>query len=39
MSFLISAVTAIAAHLRMWAEGLVAPFQLAPAILWPRATD
>ena len=33
MSFLISAVTAIAAHLRMWAEGLVAPFQLAPAIL------
>jgi cytochrome P450 len=33
MSFLISAVTAIAAHLRMWAEGLVAPFQVAPAIL------
>jgi len=33
MSFLISAVTAIAAHLRMWTEGLVAPFQLAPAIL------
>ena len=33
MSFLNSAVTAIAAHLRMWAEGLVAPFQLAPAIL------
>jgi cytochrome P450 len=33
MAFLISAVTAIAARLRMWAEGLVAPFQLAPAIL------
>jgi cytochrome P450 len=33
MSFLISAVTAIAAHLRMWTEGLVAPFQLAPTIL------
>jgi cytochrome P450 len=33
MTFLISAVTAIAAHLRMWAEGLVAPFQLAPVIL------
>jgi cytochrome P450 len=33
MSFLISAIMAIAAHLRMWVEGLVAPFQLAPAIL------
>jgi cytochrome P450 len=33
MSFLISAVAAIAAHLRMWVEGLVAPFQIAPAIL------
>jgi cytochrome P450 len=33
MSFLISAVAAIAAHLRMWVEGLVAPFQIAPAVL------
>src|SRR5262249_38618342 len=33
MSFLISAVMAIAAHLRMWVEGLIAPFQVAPAIL------
>jgi cytochrome P450 len=36
MSFLISAVTAIAAHLRMWTEGLLAPFQVAPAILAAR---
>ena len=33
MSFLTSAVMAIVAHLRMWVEGLIAPFQLAPAIL------
>jgi len=33
MSFIVSAVMAIAAHLRMWIEGLVAPFQVAPAIL------
>jgi cytochrome P450 len=33
MSFLTSAVMAIVAHLRMWLEGLAAPFQLAPAIL------
>jgi len=33
MSFLTSAVTAIAAHLRMWVEGLVAPFQVGAAVL------
>ena len=33
MSFLTSAVTAIAVHLRMWVEGLVAPFQVGAAIL------
>jgi cytochrome P450 len=33
MSLLINLVTAIAAHLRMWLEGIVAPFQIAPAIL------
>jgi len=33
MSFLTSAVTAIVVHLRMWIEGLIAPFQIGAAIL------
>jgi cytochrome P450 len=32
MSLLISFVTSIVAHLRMWCEGLVAPFQVAAAV-------
>jgi len=33
MSFLISFFTSIAVHLRMWGEGLLAPFQIGAAIL------
>jgi cytochrome P450 len=33
MSFLTSAVTAVVVHLRMWIEGIVAPFQIGAAIL------
>ena len=33
MSFLTSAVTAVVVHLRMWIEGLLAPFQVGAAIL------
>ena len=34
---LINFVTSIVVHLRMWLEGLIAPFQIVPAIFWRRA--